>query len=353
MEKSSTSTSEQALGRVPRKEAAFLQQVNEVAAEIIERLDAERQDKREQRDRSDVNYASELGHSCQKRLVHARLDWNKKSPIDIDGMYRIAEGNQAEWQLAKDLGDVGFKLNESQRSFGIPELNLRGRVDGILPLNRRLPASPQTVAVPAEIKTINPNYWDSTRTIEDIKQHRAWWIRGYPSQLNAYLYSSSNPFGFFILKTFGKRPRILPMLKDQDLWDHDVAKLRAVNKHVEAGTYPEPIPFDSQICGMCDFAHLCQPLKATEFRTIEESDEPLLENYIMLKEWNERFEHAKATLIGSKDKPGKYWGINGVLHDIAISSITQQRTMYDVPADVKAPFGRKQDVNITTIERII
>lgn len=352
MESSLINSPEEALGRSPREEAALLQQANEIAAEIIERLDAERQDKRAPHDRRDVNYASEIGHPCQRRLVHARLDWDKKAPIDIDGMYRIQEGNQAEWQLNKDLGDVGFKLNESQRSFSVPELRLRGRVDGLLPLNRRLPAAPDIAAVPAEVKTIGPNYWDSTRTIEDIRGHRAWWIRGYPSQLNAYLYSSGSPFGFFVLKTFGKRPRILTMLRAPDLWDHDAAKLRAVNRHVEAGTYPEPIPHDSQICGMCDFSHLCQPLKATEFAEIDLADEPLLDNYLELKKWHERFEKVHKELVGSKDKPGKYYGVNAVLHDIVISSRTQQRTMYDVPAEVKAPFARKQEINITTIERM-
>jgi len=344
---------EEILGRAPAEEAALFHELNEIGSEIVQRLDDERQDKREPRDRSDINYASELGHPCAKHLVYARLNWKEREPMDVDGAYRVEEGNRAEWWLTKDLGDIGFKVNEAQRSFGIPELQLRGRVDGLLPLNRVVKSASSFAQVPVEMKTINPNYWETTRTVEAIRRHRGWWIRGYPSQLNAYLYASSTPFGFFILKTFGKKPRVLPMIKNPDLWSADVAKLQLVNAHVAAGTYPEPIPFEDQVCGMCDWAHLCQPLRATGFQTVDPFDEPLLEEYLELKKWSKRFEEAKAGLIGTKDKPGKYWGINGVLLDIVISSRTQQRTMYDVPADVKAPFGRKQDVNITTIERII
>lgn len=341
----------------PIDDNALLVEAKMIADEIVERLDAERHDNKAPRDRRDVNYASELGHPCAKKLVHARLDWDKKQPIDLDGMYRIEEGIRADRMIQQDLAEVGFSLSQSQVAFSIPELKIRGRIDGMMPLSRialsKMPRKIQGVAdVPAEVKTIGPMYWDSTRTIEDIRRHRAWWIRGYPSQLNAYLYASNSPFGFFVLKTFGKRPRILPMLLDYELMDADMMKIRKVNAHVDAGTYPEPIPYDPQICGMCDFAHLCQPLVATELVEVDASQEVILEQYLELKAQKERFDAMHELLVGTGKKPGRFHGKNAIIGSIAISTTVQERTQYDVPKDVKEPYARKQEVVITKIERL-
>lgn len=339
-------------GRIPENENLIIL-ANEIAAEIGQKFDAMRQGKREPSDHSAWNWASEVGHPCKKFLVHARVDWKERQLMDIDGEYRVEEGTRAEWYLKKDLGDIGFQLNETQRTFAIPELKVKGKVDGLLPLNRIISTYPTMITVPCEIKTVNPNYWQSTKTIEDIKQHRAWWIRGYPSQLNCYLYGSNSSFGFFILKTFGKRARILPMLLDYDRLDGDFRKIEGVNRHVEAGSYPEPIPFDSQICGMCDFSHLCQPLKTTKMSEIDPSDTIKLEWYLELKEQKKKFDELHAKFVGTASKPGCYHGMNAIAGNIEISTAIQNRTFYDIPDEIKKPYAEKREIIITTIERIL
>jgi len=344
---------EKTIGQIPSENKATLQQLNEIAAEIIQKMDDSRQNKREPSDHSEWNWASEVGHPCKKFLVHARRDWKEKQPMDLDGSYRVEEGNRAEWEIKKELGNLGFQLNETQRSFQIPEIKIKGRVDGLMPLNRRVINAGNISTVPCEIKTMNPNYWESTKTIEDLKGHRGWWIRDYVSQLNIYLYASASPFGFFILKTFGKRPRILPMLLDYDLAAADFKKIEDVNRHVDAGTYPQPIPFEPQVCGMCGFSHLCQPLRATQFREIPINEMPELEEYLELKKWAARFEDVKKKLIGTGEKPGRYHGWEAICQDIAITTTSQMRTFYDgMPKEIKEPYAEKREIKITKIERI-
>jgi hypothetical protein len=125
-----------------------------------------------------------------------------------------------------------------------------------------------------------------------------------------------------------------------------------VNRHVAAGTYPEPVPYDDQLCGMCDWSDLCRPLRATTARTIDETDKPLLENFIMLQEWAKRYEQAKKALIGNREKPGKYYGFDGVIEDIVISTQIQRRTFYDVPDEVRAPYARKEEIVITKVGHV-
>ena len=332
-----------------------------IASEIGAKLDAEREDRRPPRDHSKTNWASELGHPCKRHLVHCRVDWRAKRPMDLDGGYRVEEGNREEWWAEKDLGDVGYKIKGSQEYFFIEEIQVGGKIDGRLPLPFELDGFPGKRAVSCEIKSINPQYWQSVRTVADLAGHRNWWFRGYPSQLNAALHHFKDPFGFFYLTTYGRRPKVLPMLLDEARLEADFAKIRDVNAHVAAGTYPQPIPYDPQVCGMCDFAHLCQPPRATEMREIPPGEVPALRQYLDLKEWHERYLEAHAQLIGTGDKPGRYFGAEAIVEDIEISTSTQRRTFYkDVPDETKKrikelqePYAEKRGITITTIERVV
>ncbi len=337
---------------IPKAYSSTYQELQDAANEITARLDAARQAKRDEeepRDRSDRNYASEIGHPCLKFLVHARLDWKQRKMPDITAEYRLEEGNEREWLVKKKLGDIGFELILSQKYYHLEDLRLRGKIDGIIPLPRPVQGYREA---PAEIKSINPQWWDGIKSIDDIRNHRKWWFRGYASQLNAYLFAADYPFGYFILDTFGKRPKIIPMERDEELWAHDSARIMQVNEYCEKKEYPAPIPYDPGICGMCDFAHLCQPLKATEFTEIPASEEEVLKEFLWLREFHEKYEEMKKTLIGDKNKPGRFWGVNAVVGSVVIETKIQQRTTYDIPAEVKAPYAKKQEVVITSIKRI-
>jgi len=343
---------EKELITIPKAFSSTYQELQGVADEIIARLDAVRQMKRDEegpRDRSDRNYASEIGHPCLKYLVHARLDWDKKKLPDIRAEYRFEEGDEREWQLKKKLGDIGFGLEQSQAYFNVENLKIRGKIDGLLILPRPILGYRQA---PAEIKSVDPRWWDSIKSVDDIRNHRKWWFRKYISQLNTYLVAADFPFGFFIFDTFGQRPKIIPMERDEELWAHDSARIQKVNEYCERKEYPEPIPYDPSICGMCDFAHLCQPLKATEYSEIPASEEEILKEFLWLKEWHEKYEEMKKTLIGDKSRPGRFWGKNAIVGSIIIETKIQQRTTYDIPDEVKAPYARKQEVVITSIKRI-
>jgi len=336
-------------------------ELSNLAVEIGSKLDAERP-VREPSNHSRYNWASEQHHPCKKFLVHCRLDWRKRRQMDIDGRWRVEEGIDKEWVVKKWLGDIGFELTQAQRYFNTDDqglerfkrLKISGRIDGMVDVRGRLPAPfDKFKELPAEIKSVAPHYWNSTKTIEDIKRHPKFWISKIPSQLNTYFVFKGWPGGLLILVTFGKKPRLLPMLFDEKLWQEDSRRTRSVNAYVQKKKYPPPMPFDPTICGMCDFDHLCAPLKAsTTLVEVGAIDEMELEMYLELKEQNKQFTEMKAKLIGTKDKPGKYHGKNALAGDIEIKTIRYPKKTFVIPEDVKQKYRAEDDEIIkTTIER--
>lgn len=348
-------------GEKANKEEILYTHLNEIAAEMSAKLDAERP-AREPSNHLERNWASEIHHPCLKNLVHCRVDWKQRQAMDIDGRWRVEEGTDKEWMVKKWLGNIGFELSQSQRYFSTDDvglekyknLHISGKIDGANPLNRILPEPFASLKeVPTEIKTTSPHYWQSTETIEDLKRHPKFWINKIPSQLNTYLVFMGLPGGFIILATFGKKLRILPMLFDPELWKHDKSRIEKVNAHVEAGTYPEPIPYDTTVCGMCDFNHLCTPLKSTDIIDESEINEMELQIYLEEEERAKNFEKLKADLIGNIEKPGKYFGKSAFCGDIEISTTKSMRYKYPgIPKEVKKPYEVDYELVQTSIKRI-
>lgn len=336
--------------------------LNNLAVEISSKLDAERP-AREPRDHSRYNWSSEYHHPCKKFLVHCRLDWKKRKGMDLDGRWRVEEGTEKEWLVKKWLGNIGFEITQSQQYWNTDDdelkkfkaLKISGKIDGLVSTNGRLPKPFKNLKeVPIEIKSVSPHFWDSMKTISDIKRHSKFWISKIPSQLNTYLVFTDSPGGLLVLCTFGKRPRIVPMLFDQELWEQDARIIKSVNYYVRMKKCPPPMPFDTTVCGMCDFNHLCAPLKTSttlvEIGAIELME---LEMFLELKDQKKQFDMMKAKFIGTKDKPGKYHGKDALEADIEIKTTRYMKKKHNVPEEVKEKYRiDDEEVIKTTIERI-
>jgi hypothetical protein len=267
-----------------------------------------------------------------------------------------------EWEVKKWLGTAGYEITRSQEKFNTDmkglekykSLRISGKIDGASPLNRKFsPPFEHLREVPAEVKTVSPHYWNSTKTIDDLKRHPKFWIQKIPSQLNTYMVFMRKPVGLLIIATFGMKPRIIPMLFDFDLWERDSIMARSVNYYVRMKKYPEPMPFDPTTCGLCSFNHICKPLHSTGLVEISEISQIELEMYLELKDQRDEFNREKARLIGTKDKPGIYHGKNALKDDIEIKTIKYPQKAYSYPDTVKEKH-RVDDITVvkTTIERI-
>lgn len=335
--------------------------LDKIAAEMSAKLDAERPPW-EPRDHTQNNWCSEVGHPCLKNLVHCRVDWGKAEGIDLRGRWRVEEGTVKEWHIKKWLGDIGYELSETQKRYSTDDpgmekykhLHLSGKIDGVCPIKKKLPPPfDQIKEIRAEIKTVNPTFWEITKTIEDLKTNSKWWLKKIPSQLNCYLVMAGDPGGFLFIATFGKPLRILPMLVDMELWKYDSRRMIKINAHVKRGSYPPPIPFNPSVCGMCDFSHLCNPLKPANVTEIPEIDEIVLREYLEQREQARIFKKMHKELIGDKDNPGKYYGQNGFVGDIEVSTtISPRKKCVGMPKKLKEPYMEDYDLTQTKIDWI-
>jgi hypothetical protein len=322
----------------------LLSQGLELAASIEAGMDG-LFEKRSPSDHTLSNWASEIHHPCLLHLVYCRTRWRERQMMDLDGEYRTETGKKEEKDLLRKIELAGYDVEDQQARFESPELHLVCKVDAMLRVDRE--------KYPIEAKTVNPNYWDQLRTIEDVKTSRRWWLNKITSQLNCEIYLSKKEMGFLGLVTFGKRPRILPMVRDPQLWSLDSMKAGKVNEHVERGTFPEPMPYDAQVCGMCDFNHVCPVVKELPETWIAVSREETIKLnwYLDLKKQRDSFNELHAELVGNQEKPGVYFGKNALEGDIEISSTTQRRKKVKVPKEIRDKFSEDYDLTITTIDR--
>jgi len=327
----------------------LLRKLNSLSAEILNKMDADRPPQ-PPKDHSKSNWASEIHHPCKKMLTYARLNWQDRQPMGVDGSYRVEEGSQQETTIRHMLENVGFEVILNQVHFTWDEYQISGRTDGAVKL--RLPKNIVQIA-PIEITTVQPWYWESTRTIEEIKTHPKFWIQRKASQLNIYYFMQNLPGGFLIIKTFGRRPRILPMLIDYDLAEQDIKTCEEVNLYVAEKEYPDRIPFDPILCGMCGFSHLCQPVTTTKMSELPEELVEHLKRYCDLQGHVDEHEHLRKYLVGTTDEPGYLRGKNCIYEDISIRSTPfVSRRVKGLPAKTKAKYTvTTEGVRTTIVQR--
>ena len=297
-------------------------------------------------DHSQWNWASELGHPCDRFLYYARVNWKERKPKSSELMARLREGREQEDKAIRVLEEAGYRMKLEQLPLQWEKFKIRGRIDGVIFNNGS--------QFPTEIKSINPWYWDQVKTLEDIKRHSKFWIKKIPGQLNLYLLMKEEPAGMLVLCTFGKIPRIIPMELDYELGESYLLQAERVNQAVEKGIPPEKIPYSTDVCSLCDFEHVCKPvdLSKTDSVDIVPDDVLKLKRLLELDQYYREYTKLKQELIGSKQKPGKFYGKNTIIEDIEITSREIEQTYYDVPKDIKAKYKKTRKITRTEINII-
>jgi hypothetical protein len=246
------------------------------------------------------NYASEAGHPCERYLYYQRTAWEKKEPHDVTLQFIFDGGNTIEELAMKELKEAGFKIVEGQRYFQWKDLQVSGRVDFRIPVNRHL--------IPVEVKGLNHREWSNLNSVQDMLDSKAPWVQRYPAQLLLYQMMSEEEWGLFYIKsksTYVPKCIWVHLYDWLGYLDTVVDKIERVNKAVETGEVPDRMEFDEKISPDCPYFTLCQPdlhlgegaelLVDSELEEALERREELKEGH---KEYEEVDKYVKAKVKG-------------------------------------------------------
>lgn len=253
-----------------------------------------------------VNSASEIGHPCMRYLVFKRTRWADATLHDVNLQFIFDEGHIQERAVLRDLEDAGVTVIEQQRDYFWADIQLSAHLDGkvFVPIEND---PEQTELAPIEIKSMSPFVWVKINSVEDMLNSRMAHLRKYPAQLTVYNLLSNASRGFLILKnkSTGQLKEIEVPL-NYEYAESLLKKCEEINAHVQRGTTPEPIAWDENTCGRCQFAHICLPEAKRE--ALDLTNDPDLEAKLkrraelapLRSEYEEIDEDVKAAV---KEKP--------------------------------------------------
>jgi hypothetical protein len=241
--------------------------------------------------RAASNHASQLGHPCLRKLYYDRTAAQLRPAPNQRSAFTWRLGKLLEMEARHELERVGYEVIAPQREFRSSMENIVGSVDGIVSKGGK--------GYPLEIKSVSGLDWPSLTSIQAMTGSSHWWHRLYPAQLNLYMYLAKDEYdqGLFYLKCKQTgQPRVLLMDFDWDLADRCLKAAETVNMHVELGEPPARAPFDTKVCGMCDFRQtICAPPQPLP----ERMDDPEL---IAFLEERERLKEASAAYKKAQDR---------------------------------------------------
>lgn len=199
--------------------------------------------------------ASNLGHSCERYLYLLIRHWDEQKPHDV-GLQSIFDlGNTLEEYTINNIKEAGYEvITPTVRSWKIDKPFITGREDvRIKDENGEL--------LPVEIKGLSPFEFDKLNSIDDFFKSKRHYVRGYPAQLQIYMYHFSKEKGFFALtnKLTGQT-KFIEMPFDYEYAESLLQKAERIYKALDENTPPDSCD-DVNVCENCPLQHICGDMK--------------------------------------------------------------------------------------------
>jgi hypothetical protein len=241
--------------------------------------------------------------------------------INVRLKLRFELGDIFERKAIRDMEDAGIEVFQTQAPFFDKALNISGHIDGLIRLD--------DVVYPMEIKSMSPLVFPRINSVEDMLRSPYPYMKAYPYQVETYMMLGKYDNSPFIIvdKSSGAYKEIwqeASLERQAEIKE----KARVIDEHIKAGTTPECIPYDDNVCGKCDLVHICRPEKPAG-NAIIEADSTLIEALerredliAAFKEYNKLDKYVKSALKGK----------TGVLGNFYIESKESQRKEYTVKA---------------------
>lgn len=282
-----------------------------------------------------ANWASQLGHPCERYLWHNRKDWEQKKPRDWKGV-GIRGNLIADW-WKRHMSEKGYTVTEAERplSQALRErFQISGKIDGRIGLKGT--AKPRLY----EFKTMNEHEYKRVNTYEDIADSHKDYIRMYIAQIQTYLYDMNEEAGLFIICNASTLEwKAIVVYLDYTYVEWLLQRAERVNKAVTLNQPPARMAY-GKTCQRCDYAHICLPdirNEGLEFRD-EEHLIQLLKDAAALKDAYENYDAKMSEAKDIAKEIGKDCIVGGE-YKIELKKITVRRVdTKNMPIEVRSPY---------------
>lgn len=287
-------------------------------------------------------------HDCDRNNFYQMAEGDQAVKWDAFVQARLDAGKARELAIKRELLDLGYEPMLSGEVLEIKDEHgkvlARGRTDLSLQSKSNFRSS-----VVVEVKCMNPMIWKTIKTWRDLLRNS--WYRKYVRQLFLYMKAKKIDEALFLLDDFAGHWKILPVKIDAEFLADAVAKIERAAEAKKSGVAPERIPYSHDLCGMCNFQHICCPDIKQDPR-IKVVDNATLANLLEqrdnnLESWR-KVEKANTAIKkffeGIKD--GAF-----TIGNFIVTRVNQPRTSYEIPDDVKLKYAKKKDVFKNEIER--
>ena len=200
-----------------------------------------------------TNSASELGHPCARYLTYRRLAPELAALPDALQILRMEAGTVAQAKVEADLREASVQVIEQQRPLSWPAFEITGHLEGKLQVDGAV--------YPYEIKSTASNWFRRFTSVEDFSRSKYVTHRKWPAQGMLYLLMEAQheTMLYFLVNRDTGQVKELPLTLDYAYGETLLQRAIEVNRHVHAGTLPEPIPYEEGVCGICPFLVPCRP----------------------------------------------------------------------------------------------
>lgn len=189
---------------------------------------------------------------CARQGVYEFTHWQEKKMWGWEVQALMNAGKVQEEAYKRELRALGYELVEDSASIGedmFQKYGIHGYIDTKIAWKGK--------RIPVEMKAVNGNIFKRIDTIDDMRQYA--YMRKYIRQGLVYLLGTNQEAMMFALTDSRGAWKFVPMALDLDEAESVLRMAERIKYAVEAKVTPDRIPYDNEVCGMCNFSHICCP----------------------------------------------------------------------------------------------
>ncbi len=198
-------------------------------------------------------------HDCDRHNFYSMAEGDQRTRWDAYVQAKLDAGREWEQITKRELSILGYEPMLAGETVEIKDKRgkviARGRTD--LSLRRIASDDHRATLYPVEMKQMQPHSWAAITKWEDML--RSPWTRKYVRQLMLYMFGKNIEQGLFLLGDFQGHWKPIPVYLDYEFVEDAISKIERATQASEDGSVPERIPYNSTLCGSCQFAHVCIP----------------------------------------------------------------------------------------------